>query len=502
MRPLLAAGCLLMAPAWLAGAGSAQAGPAAALRWASDSEGGAPFCFQDPADPSQLVGCEVDLMDALCRRLGRPSVFVQNTWDGLIPGLERGNYDIAINAIEITPARRREVSFTQPYYVTYEQFVVRDTENGVQGLGDLKGLKVGTYKGAVAQDILERQGGIDLRLYEDVEPMYRDLLNGRVDATLLDQPLALYCGSPIPGLKFVGEPVAQIEYGIALRKEDQALLGRLNEALEDIKRSGELRRIFERWNLWTPMMARWLDDPRPRQAPPDAWDHYLAARDRTRSLGERLADYVRYLPLLARGAVVTLELSVLGMALAMALGLVLALGKLYGPAPLRWTAVAYIELVRGTPLLIQLFIIFYGLPYFGIKLPPFLAAVLGLGLNYAAYEAENYRAGISSVPRGQAEAAASLGFSRFQALRHVVLPQALRVTLPPVTNDFISIIKDSSLVSVITMVELTKVYGQLASATYDWMGLGLLTAAMYFLVGFPFVLLARKLEKIFNPKPF
>jgi polar amino acid transport system substrate-binding protein len=125
--------------------------------------------------------------------------------------------------------------------------------------------------------------------------------------------------------------------------------------------------------------------------------------------------------------------------------------------------------------------------------------VLGLGMNYAAYEAENYRAGLMSVPRTQMEAALSLGFSRAQALRHVLIPQAVRISLPPVTNDFISIIKDSSLVSVITMVELTKVYGQLASATYDWLGLGILTAAMYFLVGFPFVLLARKAERLFNP---
>jgi polar amino acid transport system substrate-binding protein len=155
--------------------------------------------------------------------------------------------------------------------------------------------------------------------------------------------------------------------------------------------------------------------------------------------------------------------------------------------------------VRGTPLLIQLFILFYGLPHFGIKLPPFLAAVLGLGLNYAAYEAENYRAGLIAVPLGQMEAALALGLSRAQAIRYVLLPQAWRNILPPVTNDFVSILKDSSLVSIITMVELTKVYGQLAATYYDWLGLGILTAAMYFLVGLPFVALARWTEKRLHP---
>lgn len=471
---------------------------AAPLRWASDSEGGAPFCFQDLADPSRLIGCEVELMEALCAKLGRESVFIQNSWDGLIPGLERGNYDLAVNAIEITRERLKVVNFSRPYYVTYAQFMVRQGNDTVKGLGDLAGLKVGTYKGALAQSVLEKQGGMKLKLYEMIEPMYHDLANGRLDATLLDHPLALYCGSPIPGLKFTGGPVAEMHYGMAMRKKDTVLLVQINQALDELQREGTLRKIFERWNLWTPMFANWCGDFRPMQAAPEAWDDYLASRNRVRNWKDRLRDYMGYLPLLGRGAWVTLELSILGMLVAMLLGLGLALSKIYGPWPLRFVSGVYIELFRGTPLLIQLFIIFYGLPYFGIKLPPFAAAVLGLGLNYAAYEAENYRAGLMSVPKSQLEAALALGFTRHQALRHVLFPQAFRVAIPPITNDFISIIKDSSLVSVITMVELTKIYGQLASATYDWLGLGLLTAGMYFLVGLPFVLIARRAEKIFN----
>ena len=162
---------------------------------------------------------------------------------------------------------------------------------------------------------------------------------------------------------------------------------------------------------------------------------------------------------------------------------------------LRWLAIAYIEVIRGTPLLIQLYLIYYGLPNLGIRLSAFVAAVLGLGLNYAAYEAENYRAGIQSIPRGQMEAALSLGLTRAQSLRHVIVPQALRLVIPPVTNDFIALFKDSSIVSVITMVELTKVYGQLATAYYDYIGVGILTAAIYFLLGLPFVKLARYAER-------
>jgi polar amino acid transport system substrate-binding protein len=168
---------------------------------------------------------------------------------------------------------------------------------------------------------------------------------------------------------------------------------------------------------------------------------------------------------------------------------------MYGVAPLRWFASSYIEVVRGTPLLIQLYLIYYGLPNIGIRLSAFVAAVLGLGLNYAAYEAENYRAGIQAIPRGQMEAALALGMTRWQALRRIILPQAFRIIIPPVNNDFIALFKDSSLVSVITMVELTKVYGMLAMSTYDYIGLGLMTAAIYFALSYPASLMANRLER-------
>jgi polar amino acid transport system substrate-binding protein len=183
------------------------------------------------------------------------------------------------------------------------------------------------------------------------------------------------------------------------------------------------------------------------------------------------------------------------MVVAVIVGLIVVLVRLYGLPPLQWLAKAYVEVIRGTPLLIQLFLIYYGLAQIGIRLNSFWAAILGLGLNYAASEAENYRAGIQAIPHGQTEAAMALGMSRWQSLQHVVLPQAARLVIPPVTNDFIAMFKDSSIVSVITMVELTKVYGMLAMSTYDYIGLGLMTAAIYFALSYPASLFANWLER-------
>ena len=157
-------------------------------------------------------------------------------------------------------------------------------------------------------------------------------------------------------------------------------------------------------------------------------------------------------------------------------------------------ATSYIEIYRGTPLLIQLYILYYGLPNIGISLTPLMAAFMGLGMNYAAYEAELYRAGINAVPRGQMEAALSLGMTQAMAIRRIILPQAFRIALPGVTNDFIALFKDSSLVSIIAMVELTKTYTILAASTLRFFELGVIVAILYFAMSYPLSLLARRLE--------
>jgi polar amino acid transport system substrate-binding protein len=441
-----------------------------------------------------MVGFEVDLADGLARRLGRKPRFVQNQFEGLIPGLLAGFYDVVINGLEITEDRKSQISFTGPYYATYEQISVRLESPEVSSLKDLRGKVVGTLRASVAERILEGERGVNVRSYDGQINAYEDLANGRLDAVLMDHPIALYYSRPNSKLKFVGEPIGRIDYGIGVRKGDRELLHQLNAALRAMIRSGELRAIYEKWGLWTPLMGDYFADPKPTTSEATEYENYLTDMAAKRSWTERLDQYLRYLPLLGKGALVTLEISLLSMALAVTLGLAVALVRLYAPPPLSLLAVGYIELFRGTPLLVQLFLIFYGLPNVGIRLSPLVAALIGLGLNYGAYEAENYRAGIQAISRGQTEAAFALGMTRLQSLRHVIVPQALRLVIPPITNDFISLFKDSSLVSVITMVELTKVYGQLASTYYDYIGTGILTAAMYLLLGIPFVRLARFLE--------
>ncbi len=194
--------------------------------------------------------------------------------------------------------------------------------------------------------------------------------------------------------------------------------------------------------------------------------------------------------MLIDAALMTIVLSVTSMPLAIVLGLFIALGRMYGPAPLRTVLTAYVELLRGTPLMLQLFVLFYLL-----RLPALVAGIAGLAINYSAYEAEIYRAGLQAIPAGQMEAALALGMSRSLALRRVIVPQALRIVIPPVTNDFIALFKDTSVCSAITLVELTKQYSILGNSTGGWLEFAGATALLYMLMSVPLSWFSRFSEE-------
>jgi polar amino acid transport system substrate-binding protein len=181
------------------------------------------------------------------------------------------------------------------------------------------------------------------------------------------------------------------------------------------------------------------------------------------------------------------------MILAVLIGICIASGRVYGNTLSRAVLTAYVEIVRGTPVLLQLFVLYYGLSSV-IRLPAFVAALLGLGLNYAAYESEIYRGALEAVPRGQLEAARTLGFTEMQVFSLVRGPQAFRLALAPMTNDFVALLKDSSLVSVITVVELTKQTSIFATNIGSWVIPGILCAALYLVLSLPLARLAGYLE--------
>jgi len=191
---------------------------------------------------------------------------------------------------------------------------------------------------------------------------------------------------------------------------------------------------------------------------------------------------ISIIPDLIKGLLTTLEISVTSFIMGLALAVMLAPARIFAPRPISLIARGYIELLRGTPLLVQLLLIYFGLPSVGIKLDAYTACILAIGLNSAAYQAEILRGAMKSIPETQFLAAESLGMSTAQAYRYVVLPQALRVAIPALVNEFVTLIKESSLASVIGVVELTRRGEYLVAYTFRALEVYVAVALIYFVV--------------------
>jgi polar amino acid transport system substrate-binding protein len=496
----------------LAGARSGAQDKDKPLIWGADCDGGIPYVIKAEGDAAAdepdgpVTGFEADLRDALARQLRRRIVFKQLKFENLFMDLDQGHCDFAMNGLEITAKNTARAAFSRPYYLYQQQLVVRADEQAFVTLEECqkKKLTVGTLAGSAAVTVLQEQmfAPDQIKSYQDQDGLYEDLSLGRnIRGVLLDLPAAIYytkpypqlqygVGQKFPGLKFLGQPFADGQYGIAVKQGNSQLLAQLNAALDALKKNGELKRVLEKWDLWNVDQYKLDVALTDESRPPPVWT------------------FSSYFPLLLQGAYVTVQITLCGFALAMLIGLPLALMRLYGPWYLRALAIGYVEFFRGIPVLLLLYFLYYGLGHFAgnvwhvewLKLSPYTAAILGFGLNYAAYEAEIYRAGISSIPLGQWEAAASLGMPPPLTFRRIILPQAIRVMLPPMTNDFVALFKDTSVVSIIAVTELSTEYQILTKSGGNYVEIGLCTAALYLIMSVPLGYLSRYLEKRWSVK--
>jgi His/Glu/Gln/Arg/opine family amino acid ABC transporter permease subunit len=423
----------------------------------------------------------------IAKGLGRQPVFVQTAWASLEASVERGDFDVALSGLEDRPELRSRHSVSIPYFEFREVLAVRAQDSTrYRKLADLAGRKVATLGATMAYQLLldaqKTNGVVPVSYDDDIHP-YSDLVAGRVDAVLLDHIIAARSLSRMSGFVIQPDPIATGYYVAVFARADSALRDSADVILLERIRDGSLEKTFREWGVWDSSEAAHFS--RVLTAEPSAQGR--ATRD------ER-ASVTAYLPSLIRAAAITLVLSCISMALAVIIGILVAAGRVYGSAVIRAPLAVYVEVMRGTPLLLQLFVIYYGLSSV-VRLPAFLAAVIGLGLNYAAYESEIYRAALKAIPRVQLEAARTLGLSERQILRLVRGPQALRLALAPMTNDFVALLKDSSLVSVITVVELTKQAAIYATNIGSWVVPGILCALIYLVFSLPLSRYARRLER-------
>ena len=461
--------------------------PRAVLRWGGDAEGGAPFVEADPAHPDSVRGFDVEVAEMIAQGLGREPRFGQVAFSSIGASVERGDFDVGLSGVEDNAELRERLSLSLPYFEFREVLAVRPADTTrYRTLGDLAGERVGTLGATMAYQMLvdeqRRSGLIPVSYDDDVHP-YTDLAAGRLEAVLLDHIIAERSLRRSGGFVIQPTALAAGHYVAVFAKGDSALRDSANAILRERMRDGSLEQTYRRWGIW--------DDAQLRH-----FQRILAESPVANATGRAARGSMigRYLPALLRGAALTLVLSCLAMMLAVGLGVLVAAGRIYAPRAVRVLLTAYVEVMRGTPVLLQLFVLYYGLSSV-VRLPAFLAAVIGLGLNYAAYESEIYRSALMAIAPLQLEAARTLGLSEMQVLRLVRGPQALRLALAPMTNDFVALLKDSSLVSVITVVELTKQTAIYATNVGSWLVPGLLCGALYLALSLPLSRAARVLER-------
>ena len=501
--------CILAAsvfPATAFGDVLAEMRKSGTMRWGGDQEGGGPYVFPRKDNPAQVTGFEVDLANLLAGYLKLRAEFTQAQWDKLPDMLRTGKVDAILNGYEFTPERAEVMDSTIPYYVYALQLMGRKGDPKINSWADLKkGVKIGTLTGSAAEVYARGfcAGSCEVISYDGNTDTMREVETGKLDVTVQDTPIASFYGARFPALRRIGQPVARGYYVIYVKKGERAFLQALNEAIVLMVRNGDLERIYRKYGIWDAQQQELAGIAETGRF--YGYQKATAAQVEKNKMPTEESvnveirkhgwDVVKdYSGILVQSAGVTVVLSCLSFPLAILVGLLTALGRLYGRAWLRMPLTAYVEFLRGTPVMLQLYFIFFFLPEVGVKIPAFWTGVFGLAINYSAYESEIYRAGLQAIPKGQMEAALALGMSRMLALRRIIVPQAVRIVIPPVVNDFIALFKDTSVCSVVTIVELTKRFSVLSMSTQATVELMGLTALLYLMMSYPMSIVSRRIE--------
>ncbi len=418
-----------------------------------------PFSYHDAS--GQLVGYDVDVARAVADEIGVRAEFVETPWDSMFAALEADRFDVVANQVTINAERQAKYDLSQPYSVGEGVIVTRADDNSITSLDDLKG-KVAAENATSNWSEVARKAGARVESVEGFSQAITLLTQGRVDVVVNDS-IAVYAYLAETGdksVKIAGTVGEKSEQGFAARK-DSGMLPELNRALDALRADGTLAAISQKY-----LNANASGAPASAEAVP---------RSTWQLIGDNLW------PLARAALTMTIPLTIISFAIGLVIALGVALARLSSNIVLSNAARFYISIIRGTPLLVQLFIVFFALPEFGVRIDPFPAAVIAFSLNVGGYAAEIIRSAIQSIPKGQWEAAETIGMNYATSLRRIVLPQAARVAVPPLSNTLISLVKDTSLASTILVTELLRQAQIIAAPTFEFFALyG--TAAVYYWV--------------------
>lgn len=444
-----------------------------------------PFEFQQGG---QLTGFDIDLMRAIGKEADLNIDFRNLPFDGIIPALQARTVEAAISGMTITAERAQAISFSRPYFRAGLAIAVREDNRTIRNFEDLKGKRIAVQIGTTGALEATKIPGAVVSQFDSAALALQELINGRVEAVVNDKPVTLYAikEAGLRGVKVVGELLTEEFYGIALPK-NSPYLQLINDALGRVIESGQYDVIFQQWFGEKPPVL-------PLVAP--ALKNLQESRFNWGEL---------FYNLIVKGVPWTILLTVLSFLFGLIGGTLVAIALI---SPYKWLKIIcriYVDFFRGTPMLVQLFLIYFGLPGLfreiglNIDLDRLPAALFALSLNVAAYLAEIMRGGIQSIDNGQWEACSSLGMSPLQTMREVIFPQAFRRMLPPLGNEFITLIKDTSLAAVIGFEELFRQGQLMVATTYKAFEIYIAVAFVYLVLTTLSSVVFKRLEIYMDP---
>lgn len=407
-----------------------------------------PFSYEKDGE---LTGFDVDVMRAVGEKLGVEIEFVKVQWDSMFEALKSGRVDMVANQVNINPERKALYDLSDPYVDTTGVVVVAEDNSDIKGVKDIRGKRAAQNVTSSWAEVAKKNGA-DIVAVDSVDKAIENLRNGRVDVVVNDKLAANFAIKTLgdnAGVKVVAETDDRAQSALAARK-GTGYMPQINQALKELEDEGTIDAIYDEYFA-------------AEASPPTDWE--LVKQNAW--------------PMLVAGVKISLSLTVLSFALGLVIGLGLALSRMSKHPWLSGPTKAYIGLFRGIPVLVLLLFVFFGPSQFGLNLPPYLAAVITFTLNASAYCAEVIRGSLQSVPSGQWEAARTIGMDARTALRRIIVPQALRSAVPPLSNTMIELLKSTSLVSVILLTDPLRRAQFAAAPTFKFFTMYLLAGLVY-----------------------
>lgn len=431
-----------------------------------------PYENVDAKNGGEIVGMDIDIARTICAQLGYKLEISSMDFGGLIAALQTGRVDFVMSAMSATDERKQSVDFSSLYYVA-RNTIVSSSKDRLETTDDLSGKRVGTQLGSTQDEFAKTLKYVEIKALNRIPDLIQELKAGRIDAAIVEDAVAVDMTSANPDLAMSFLPAGSSSDGYAIAfPKGSKLVGDFDQVLSEMKDSGQIDAITDKWFA--------TDDADEGQP----W------------LNLDFSILKGYVPYMLKGVYVTLLFTLVSALFGFVWGTVLSLFKISGMRPLEWFATVYTSIFRGTPLLLQLFLIYYATPQlFKYDISPLMAAGLAFGLNSAAYLSETIRGGIMAVDRGQREAALSLGLPYRTMMVSIILPQALRTILPSLVNECVALLKESSLVSVIGVQDIMRRANVVQATEFRALEALLFAGAIYYVLVLVLTSLAHLLER-------